>query len=101
METRNSQSATRNSRLFGRFCTMETQEQENINPRLIRWEQKKRMWYNIYLFIGVGINFLLYFTKPYGFDPGKSIFWGSFFGLGIPLATIFVLSHLHQKVLNG
>ncbi|MDM8524645.1 hypothetical protein QUF80_14850 [Desulfococcaceae bacterium HSG8] len=74
--------------------------QENVNPRLIRWEKKKRMWYNIYLFIGVGINFLIYFTKPYGIDPGRSIFWGSFVGLGIPLLSIFVLSYIHQKLLS-
>ncbi|MDM8515590.1 hypothetical protein QUF76_05270 [Desulfobacterales bacterium HSG16] len=68
--------------------------------RLIRWEEKKRMWYMIYLFIGVGICFILYFTKPYGFDPGTSFLWGNVFGLGIPLATIFILSFIHQKILS-
>ena len=76
------------------------EEQKKVNPRLIRWEEKKRMWYNVYLFLGVGINFIIYFTKPYGFDPGKSILWGSFFGLGIPLLTMFCLSYIHQKVLS-
>lgn len=75
-----------------------TTEKER-NERLQNWEKNKRRWYNIYLFTGIGINFLLYFIKPYGFDPSGSIFWGSFFGLGIPLATIFSLSYLHQKLL--
>ncbi len=80
---------------------MEKQEMDNVNPRLIQWELRKRMWYNIYLFVGVGINFILYFTKPCGFDPSGDIFWGSFFGLGIPLATMFGLSYIHQKILSN
>lgn len=68
--------------------------------KLEKWERNKRKWYNLYLFIGVGINFILYFTKPYGFDPGKSIFWGSFFGLGIPLATMLVLAYIHEKLIS-
>lgn len=74
---------------------------EETRERLLRWEARKRMWYMIYLFIGVGINFVLYFTKPYGFDPGRSILWGNVFGLGIPLATMFLLSYLHQKLLGA
>ncbi|QTA90246.1 hypothetical protein [Desulfonema magnum] len=76
------------------------EKQKKINARLVRWEQKKRMWYYIYLLIGVGICFLIHFTKPYGLDPGKSIFLGAFLGLGIPLLTIFVLSYIHQKILS-
>jgi len=79
---------------------MENGISEEKHARLVRWELKKRMWYHIYLLIGVGINFILYFTKPYGFDPGVSIFWGSVFGLGIPMLTMFGLSYLHQKVLS-
>lgn len=74
---------------------------EATRTRLIRWENRKRMWYITYLLIGVGINFILYFTKPYGFDPGKSILWGNVFGIGIPLLTMFGLSYLHQKVLGA
>ncbi len=76
-----------------------TTEKER-NQRLINWEKNKRRWYNTYLFAGVGINFFLYYTKPYGFDPSGSIFWGSLFGLGIPLVTMFGLSYLHQKFLG-
>lgn len=75
-------------------------KQERINARLIRWEEKKRMWYYIYLAIGVGINFVIHYTTPYGIDPGKSIFWGSLLGLGIPLVTMFILSYIHQKILS-
>lgn len=74
-------------------------EEERIR-RLQAWERSRRKWYNVYLFVGVGINFLLYFTKPWGFDPSGSILWGSVFGLGIPLATMFGLSYLHQKLLG-
>ncbi len=73
---------------------------EEREKRLKYWERTRRRWYQLYLFVGVGVNFLLYFTKPYGFDPSKSIFWGSFFGLGIPLATMFLLSYIHQKLLG-
>lgn len=74
--------------------------EEKRTQRLQNWEKNKRRWYNTYLFTGIGINFLLYFTKPYGFDPSGSIFWGSLFGLGIPLATMFTLSYIHQKLLG-
>ncbi len=73
---------------------------EEREKKLEYWERSRRKWYNIYLFTGVGINFLLYFTKPWGFDPSNSIFWGSLFGLGIPLATMLLLSYLHQKFLG-
>lgn len=75
-------------------------EQKDKNVRLEYWETNRRKWYNIYFFVGVGINVLLYFTKPYGFDPSGSIFWGSFFGLAIPLTTMFLLSAIHKKVIG-
>lgn len=59
-----------------------------------------RMWYMIYLFAGVGINFVIHFTQPFGIIPGKSILWGSLLGLSIPLATMFIFSYVHQKLLQ-
>ncbi|MBF0211349.1 MAG: hypothetical protein HQK68_10740 [Desulfamplus sp.] len=74
--------------------------QNDFEKRLERWDRNRRKWYHLYLFVGVGINFLIYFTKPWGFDPGVSILWGSLFGLAIPLSTMFLLSYIHQKLLG-
>jgi hypothetical protein len=76
------------------------EEQDVKNVRLEYWEKSRRWWYNLYLFVGVGINLLLYFTKPYGFDPSGSIFWGSFYGLAIPLGTMFLGTYIHKKVIG-
>jgi hypothetical protein len=73
---------------------------DDLDARRQRWLRSRRKWYNIYLFAGVGINFILYFTKPFGFDPSHSILWGSFFGLCIPLATMVVCGYIHQKLLG-
>ena len=72
----------------------------NLNPKQANWVRNRRKWYNFYLFLGVGINLLLYFTKPYGFDPSNSIAWGAFFGLGIPLGTMFLGTFIHEKLLG-
>ena len=72
----------------------------DLDARRERWMKTRRKWYNIYLFAGVGINFILYFTQPYGFNPGNSLFWGSLFGLGIPLCTMLVCGYLHQKLMG-
>lgn len=74
----------------------EKTQQEKINS----WYLKRRKWYHIYFFAGVGINFLLYFTKPYGFDPSGDIFWGSFWGIAIPLATMFTGVFIHEKIIG-
>lgn len=68
--------------------------------RLEKWERTRRFWYNFYLFAGVGVNFLIYFTKPYGFDPGVNVPLGAAVGLGIPLGTMFLGTYIHQKVLG-
>ena len=75
-------------------------KEEERNVRLEHWNNSRRKWYNIYFFTGIGINLLLYFTKPFGFDPSGSIFWGSFIGLAIPLATMFLCSYIHKKMLG-
>lgn len=75
-------------------------EDEERSIRLEYWEKSRRKWYNIYFFIGVGINLVLYFTKPYGFDPSGSILWGSFYGLAIPLSTMFLFSYIHKKMIG-
>jgi hypothetical protein len=54
----------------------------------------------IFFFAGIGINLLLYFTKPSGFDPSGSIFWGSFIGLAIPMTTMFVFVYIHKKMIG-
>ncbi|MCP4113056.1 MAG: hypothetical protein GY749_47265 [Desulfobacteraceae bacterium] len=61
------------------------------------WDRKRRRYF-LYFFAGIGINFILYFTKPYGFDPSRSILWGSFFGIVIPIATMFALTYIHEKI---
>ncbi len=61
------------------------------------WDRKRRRYF-FYFFVGIGINFILYFTKPYGFDPSGSIFWGAFFGIVIPITTMFALTYIHEKI---
>ena len=75
-------------------------KEEERNVRLEYWNNSRRKWYNIYFFSGIGINLLLYFTKPFGFYPSGSIFWGSFIGLAIPLTTMFLFSYIHKKMLG-
>jgi hypothetical protein len=68
--------------------------------KIAHWERYQRVWYNFYLFLGVGINFVIYFTKPYGLDPGRSIFWGALIGAAIPLATMLLGTAIHKKVIG-
>jgi hypothetical protein len=75
-------------------------ELKDLDARQEKWMRNRRKWYNIYLFAGVGINFILYFTKPYGFNPSNSLFWGSLFGLGIPISTMLVCGYIHQKLMG-
>lgn len=75
-------------------------EKKTQQKKIEEWQLKRRKWYHIYFFSGVGINFLLYFTKPYGFDPSGSVLWGSFFGLAIPLATMFLGVYIHEKIIG-
>lgn len=75
-------------------------EEKTRQEKIESWHLNRRKWYNIYFFVGVGINFLLYFTKPYGFDPSTSIFWGSLFGIAIPLATMFAGVFIHEKIIE-
>ncbi len=77
-----------------------TLSSEQKQARLEKFDRNRRKWYNFYFFMGVGINFILYFTKPYGFDPGGSIFWGSLYGIGIPLCTMFLCVNIHEKILS-
>ncbi len=70
------------------------------DPRLIYWEHHRRKWYMLYFYLGIGVNLLLYFTKPWGFDPSGSILWGSFFGLAIPLATMGIGVAIHKKMIG-
>jgi hypothetical protein len=73
---------------------------EEYEKRLEYWERHRRKWYVLYFYLGVGICFLLYYTKPYGFDPGTSLFWGALYGIGIPLATMGVLGFIHEKLIG-
>lgn len=70
------------------------------DPRLVYWERHRRKWYMVYFYAGIGVNLLLYFTKPWGFDPSGSIVWGSFFGLAIPLTTMGVGAWIHKKIIG-
>jgi len=73
---------------------------KDMNSKIAAWERNKRKWYNFYFFSGVGINFILYYTKPYGFDPSHSIFWGSLYGIAVPLATMLVGAYIHEKMIG-
>ena len=75
-------------------------EKDDTNIRLEYWEKTRRKWYNVYFFSGIGINLLLYFTKPYGFDPSGSMFWGSLYGLAIPFTTMFLGVYIHKKAIG-
>ncbi len=70
------------------------------DPRLIYWERNRRKWFMLYFYVGIGVNLLLYFTKPGGFDPSGSLLWGSFFGLGIPLTTMGLGAWIHKKMIG-
>jgi hypothetical protein len=80
----------------GRFM----REEDKTDIRLDYWMRTRRKWYNVYFFTGIGINLLLYFTKPFGFDPSGSIFWGSFIGLAIPMSTMFLFVYIHKKMIG-
>ncbi|MEJ5300708.1 MAG: hypothetical protein WHS38_06945 [Thermodesulforhabdaceae bacterium] len=62
------------------------------------WERNWRKWYLLYFYLGVGFNFILYFTKPYGFDPGRSLFLGCLFGIGVPICTMFLGGIIHRRL---
>jgi hypothetical protein len=74
--------------------------EEERNIRIEYWVKNRRKWYNTYFFVGIGINVLLYLTKPYGFDPSGSMVWGSFFGLAIPLSSMFLFTYIHKKMIG-
>ncbi|MCP4747379.1 MAG: hypothetical protein GY874_14750 [Desulfobacteraceae bacterium] len=71
-----------------------------LTPKQVSWIENRRKWYHFYLFLGVGINFLLYFTKPGGFDPSENVLQGALFGFGIPMACMLMGTWIHQKVLG-
>ncbi len=73
-------------------------EQKDRQTRMAKWERTKRFWYNFYLFVGIGVNFLIYFTKPYGFDPSNNVPLGATVGLGIPLLVMVVGVFIHKKI---
>jgi len=58
------------------------------------WERayRKSRWYTFYFLVGVGINFLLYLA---GLDLSRQIFWGALVGIGVPLASMFLLTEVH------
>lgn len=63
------------------------------------WERayRKSRWYTFYFLAGVGINFLLYLA---GLDLSRQIFWGALVGIGVPLASMFLLTELHFWLLD-
>jgi hypothetical protein len=76
------------------------EDDKTTNIRREYWERTRRKWYNLYFFMGIGINLILYFTKPYGFDPGGSIFWGTLVGTGIPFTTMFLFTYIHKRMIG-
>ncbi|MCL6447950.1 MAG: hypothetical protein K6U04_07330 [Armatimonadetes bacterium] len=63
------------------------------------WEKlyRKSKLFMPYFLVGVGINFLLYFA---GLDLSKNIMLGALVGLGIPLASMYLFSELHFRLVN-
>jgi len=63
------------------------------------WERayRKSRWYLPYFFVGVGINFLLYFA---GLDLSRNILLGSLVGLAVPMTTMLLLTELHFYLLD-
>jgi hypothetical protein len=63
------------------------------------WERayRKSRWYTFYFLAGVGINFLLYRA---GLDLSRQIFWGALVGIGVPLASMFLLTEVHFWLLD-
>ncbi|MFH1155628.1 MAG: hypothetical protein V1793_17620 [Pseudomonadota bacterium] len=70
------------------------------DARIEHWEKTRRFWYHVYLFVGVGINFIIYFTKPYGFDPSTNVTLGATVGFGIPIVTMLIGAYIHQKAIG-
>ncbi len=70
-------------------------------------EEEKHLWYRMqkksklyipYFLLGVGINFILYFS---GVDLSRNILWGALVGLGVPFASMFLFSEIHFRIRYG
>lgn len=63
------------------------------------WEKmhKKSKLYIPYFLLGIAINFGLYFV---GVDLKSNILAGALVGLGVPLASMYILSELHFRILQ-
>jgi hypothetical protein len=63
----------------------------------IGWETayRKSKWYLPYFLLGVVFNLLLYKA---GLDLARNILLGSLVGIGVPIATMFLLTELHYRL---
>ncbi|HSW36002.1 MAG TPA: hypothetical protein VLH18_05295 [Candidatus Limnocylindrales bacterium] len=63
------------------------------------WQRasQKRPWYIFYFFLGIGINFLMYFA---GLDLSRNIFLGALVGMGVPLSSMFLFTVVHFYLLD-
>ncbi len=75
-------------------------KQEKLNKRRAYFVRYRRFWYFLYYFLGGGISFYIYFTKPFGFDPSGNILLGAAVGLAIPLGTMMICVAIHEKFLG-
>ncbi len=61
------------------------------------WEKAYRQskWYTPYFLLGVVINLVLYKA---GLDLSRNIFLGFAVGVGVPIASMFLLTELHYRL---
>ncbi|MFZ5646454.1 MAG: hypothetical protein ACOY30_02430 [Bacillota bacterium] len=94
-----------NRKLNGEKITLEIVEKNRRRVLEFSSEEDRRGWEKAYrksklhipyFLFGIGVNFLLYFA---GLDLSRDIFWGALIGLAIPMASMFILSELHYRLL--
>lgn len=70
-------------------------------------EREKQLWFRMhkksklyipYFLMGVGINFVLYFS---GLDLSRDLLMGGLVGLGIPFTSMFLFSEIHFRIKYG
>lgn len=63
----------------------------------IGWEKafRKSKWYPFYFLLGVVFNLILYKA---GLDLARNILLGSVVGIGVPIASMFLLTELHYRL---
>lgn len=76
--------------------TKSSREEKKIR----QWERDRPKWYNIYFAAGIALALLIALAKPFGFNLGGSLYWGSLYTIGIALSTMFVGTILHERAMG-